>query len=76
METFGGLEVWLLSLLTSTLDGGEWSDSRPGSFTPGKYLPGYRLNKSLGGSQNRCGRGGEEKDSLPLPGIEPRSSIP
>jgi hypothetical protein len=26
--------------LTSTLDGGEWSDSRPGRFTPREGIPG------------------------------------
>jgi len=35
----------------------------------------YPLDKRLGGTQSRYARGGEEKKSLPLPGIEPRSSI-
>jgi len=30
----------------------------------------YPLNKSLGGLQSRSGRGGEEKNSQPLPGLE------
>jgi hypothetical protein len=50
--------------------GGEWSASRPGCFTPGKS-PWYPLDRRLGGSQGRSGRGGEEKNSQPLPGIEP-----
>jgi hypothetical protein len=29
------------------------------------------LNRRLGGPQNRSGRGGEEKNSQPLPGLEP-----
>jgi hypothetical protein len=28
------------TFLTSELDGGEWSDSRPGRFTPGEIAPG------------------------------------
>jgi hypothetical protein len=53
------------------------------SCTPGPlYSPGkgrlYPLDKRLSGTQSRSGRGAEEKKiiSLPLPGIEPRSSIP
>jgi hypothetical protein len=46
------------------------------SFTPqplyrqGKN-PGYSLDRRLGGPQSRSGRGGEEKSSQPLPGLEP-----
>jgi hypothetical protein len=32
MEAYGGV--------TSALIGGEWSDSRPGRFTPGEKYPG------------------------------------
>jgi hypothetical protein len=45
------------------------------SFTPrplycqGKS-PSYPLDKRLGGSQSLSGRGGEEKNSQPPPGIE------
>jgi hypothetical protein len=35
-KTYWGVEVWLRAFLTSALDGGEWSASRPGRFTPGK----------------------------------------
>jgi hypothetical protein len=52
------------------------------SFTPrtlyhqGKS-PWYPLDRRLGVSQNRSGRGGEEKNSQPLPGQQtPRSSNP
>jgi hypothetical protein len=38
--------------------------------------PRYTLDRSLGGLQSRSGRGGEEKNSLNLPEIEPRSSSP
>jgi hypothetical protein len=46
------------------------------SFTPrplyhqGKN-PWYLLDRRLGGPQSRSGRGGEEKISQPLPGLEP-----
>jgi hypothetical protein len=46
------------------------------SFTPRPLYPQgnspwYPLDRSLGGPQSRSGRGGEEKNSQPLPGIEP-----
>jgi hypothetical protein len=46
------------------------------SFTPRQLYPQgknpwYPLDRRLGGSQNRSGRGGEEKNSQPLPGFEP-----
>jgi hypothetical protein len=39
MKAYGGVEVELHIFLTSTLDGDEWSASRPGSFTPGDAAP-------------------------------------
>jgi hypothetical protein len=33
------VEVWLHTFLTSALDGGEWSASRPGRFTPRERPP-------------------------------------
>jgi hypothetical protein len=46
------------------------------SFTPRPLYPqgnspSYPLERKLDGSQSRSGRGGEEKNSQPLPGIEP-----
>jgi hypothetical protein len=46
------------------------------SFTPRPLYPQgkslwYPLNRSLGGPQSRSGRGGEEKNSQTLPGLEP-----
>jgi hypothetical protein len=46
------------------------------SFTPRTFhlqgkSPWYPLGRKLGGSQSRSGRGGEEKNSEPLPGLEP-----
>jgi hypothetical protein len=42
----------------------------PAALPAGKS-PWYPLDKSLGGPQNRSGRGGEEKNSQSPPGIEP-----
>jgi hypothetical protein len=46
------------------------------SFTPRPLYhqaksPCYPLDRRLSGPQSRSGRGGEEKDSQPLPGLEP-----
>jgi hypothetical protein len=38
-------------------------------YTQGKS-PWYSLDRRLGGSQSHSGRGGEEKNSQHLPGIE------
>ena len=35
-----GVEVYLHLFLTSVLDGGEWSASRAGRFTPGEMALG------------------------------------
>jgi hypothetical protein len=34
MKTYGGVSVWIHVFLNSVLDGGEWSGSRPGRFSP------------------------------------------
>jgi hypothetical protein len=44
---------------------------RPGCFISEKS-PWYPLDRRLGGPQSRSGRCGEEKNLLPLPGIEPQ----
>jgi len=36
--------------------------------------PWYPLDRKLGGPQSQSGHSGEEKKSLPLPGIKPQSS--
>jgi hypothetical protein len=40
MKTYWGVEVELHAFLASALDGGEWSVSRPGRFTPRERDPG------------------------------------
>jgi len=57
---------YLHTFLTSPLDGGQWPPSRAGRLNP-RRDPGYPLDRRLDGSQSRSGRGGEEKNSQPLP---------
>jgi hypothetical protein len=40
-----GVEVKHHSFLTVALDGGEWSISHPGGFTPRESAPCYSLNR-------------------------------
>jgi len=40
MKVYWGVDVCLHAFLTSELDGGEWSASRPGHFTPRERTPG------------------------------------
>jgi hypothetical protein len=61
------------SFLTSALDGGEWSASRPGRALPWGKDPRYPLDRRLDGPQSRSGHKGQRKNPLPLPQIEPRS---
>jgi hypothetical protein len=43
----------------------------PAALPQGKKSPWYPLDRRLGGPQSRSGRGGEEKNTQPPPGIEP-----
>jgi hypothetical protein len=43
----------------------------PGPLYSQGKSPWYPLDMRLGGPQSRSGRGGEEKNSQPLPGLEP-----
>jgi hypothetical protein len=65
MKAYWGVEVYLHAFL----DGGEWSASRRGRFTP-REGPWYLLDRRLGEPQSRSGRG-DEKNSQPPPGLEP-----
>jgi hypothetical protein len=49
----------------------EWSASRPPPFYSQGKSPCYPLDRRLGGPQSRSGSGGIEKNSQPLPGLEP-----
>jgi hypothetical protein len=76
MKTYLGVEVWFHIFLTLTLDGGEWSASHCGHFTPTEtaLVPFGKEGGWDPGCKPGCGGGGEEKKSLPLLGIEPSSS--
>jgi hypothetical protein len=52
MKTYCGVEVWLYAFLTSVLNGGRWSASRPGRFTPKERAPWYPLDRRLGAGNN------------------------
>jgi hypothetical protein len=55
MKTWWGIEAHLHAFLTSVLDGGDWSASRPGRFTHEERVPLYPMDGRLGGPQNRSG---------------------
>jgi hypothetical protein len=65
MKAYWGVEVKLHSF-----DLGSGQLYALATFSQGKS-PQYPLNRKLGGPQNCSGRGGEEKNSQPPPGIEP-----
>jgi hypothetical protein len=67
MKTSGGMAA---PFLTSALDGGEWLATCFSRFSPGERA--LTPDRRLGGPQRRSGRC-EEKNLLPLPGIQPRS---
>jgi hypothetical protein len=46
----------------------------PAALPPGKS-PSYPFDRKLGGPQSRSGQGSEEKNSKPLPGLEPHEQI-
>jgi hypothetical protein len=39
MKIYGGTEAWVHAFLTLALEGGEWSVSLPGYFTPEERAP-------------------------------------
>jgi len=60
MDMYGGVKLNLLALLSSELDGGEWSTAHPSCYIQGKN-PRYSLDRRLGGPQSWSGHGGKEK---------------
>jgi len=64
------VEIQLHAFLTLVLDGGDWSASRLRPLYPQGKSPWYPLDRRLGGTRSRSGRGGEETNSQPLPGPE------
>jgi hypothetical protein len=62
------MEVRVHPLLTSVVDGDEWSASFPDRLTPGKS-PRYPLYMRLGGPQSRTGYCGEDEHLSNVPAI-------
>jgi hypothetical protein len=52
----------------SAVDGGEWSASRLGRFTPKERAPAP-LGRMLFETQSQSGCGDEKKNSQPIPGL-------
>jgi hypothetical protein len=70
-----GVEVQLHSFFTSALYGGEWLNSRPGRFNPGKE-PRYPLNRRTGGPKSGSGRFQKKKISYAYRDSDPGPSSP
>jgi len=66
-----GVELELHTFLTSVLDV-NLQLHVPAVLLRAKS-PQYQFGRSLGGPQSLSEQGGEEKKSLPLPGVEPPS---
>jgi len=62
MKTYGGVEIQSHTLLTSELDGIEWSASRLAALPPGRR-PRHPLNRTPCRPQSRSERGNKEKIS-------------
>jgi hypothetical protein len=60
----GNWRVWLHSFLTSELDTGEWSTSRPSRFILWGKRSGYSMNRGQGGPQSYFGRLGQKEKFL------------
>jgi hypothetical protein len=65
VKTYWGVEVQRHTFLTAALEGDEWSDSRPGRFTPGERVPSSHWIGSWGGT--RAGLDGVVKRQIPSP---------
>jgi hypothetical protein len=65
MKTYCEVEVYLHVLLTSALDGGEWSASQPGRFIPTERATGsYWIGGWVG---SRAGLYMVAKRKIPIP---------
>jgi hypothetical protein len=77
IKTYWGVEVQLHAFLTSAIDGGVWSASHPGRFTPKERAP---CTHWIGGLGPRAGVDTVAKKKFPAPvgnrTLEPRSSRP
>jgi hypothetical protein len=68
MKAYVGVDVWIHIVLTSALDGGEWSASRPCRFTPGERAPGTHSIACWVDPRLAL----EKRKFLTLPGLEGR----
>jgi hypothetical protein len=71
MKTYWGVEVYLHAFFDF---GTRWRwvvSFMPRPLHPQRKNPWYPLDRRLGEPQSRSGRGGEEKNSQPLLGLEP-----
>jgi hypothetical protein len=64
------VHVWRYPFLTSALDGGKWSKSRPGCFTRWKRSR-YPVLRRLCEPDGRSGQMWRRENLLPPPGFEP-----
>jgi hypothetical protein len=76
MKTYWGVEVYLHAFLTSALDGGEWSASRPGHFTPKERAPGTHWIGSLVGPRASLDAMVRRKIPSPYQDSDPYPSSP
>jgi hypothetical protein len=78
MKRYWGVEVQLHAFLTSELDGGEWSASRPGRFTPRERAPGTHWIGGWVGPRADLDAVAMKKISIPASNrtLEPRPSGP
>ena len=67
MKSDGELQIHSFS--KSALDGGRWSTSGAGRFTP-KRKHRYALNRRMGGPHSRSERLGEEKNLLSIEALK------
>jgi hypothetical protein len=65
MKEYGGVEVMINVVLTSTLVGAEWSTSRPGCFNPSTHWIGGWVGPGTGLDDMK-------RRIFPLPGFELR----
>jgi len=69
MKAYWGMELQLHTFLTSALDGGEWSVSRSGRFTPRERAPGTHWIRDWVGSRAGLEAVVKRKITHPIPGL-------
>jgi hypothetical protein len=65
MKMGGGVEGWFHAFLSSKLEEGDWSASRPSRFIPGKCIFLYALDKRLGAVENVSPAHAENQVQIP-----------